>query len=167
MEWYEVAFDRFYPILYSHRDAEEAVHVIDTFGDYLEGKIPVLDMACGDGRYLKALRGAGHRAIGLDLSHYLLLRALEESEHRGMIAQGDMRRLPFLDASFGAVINMFTSFGYFSADTDNLLVFREVRRVLTRRDRFYRETAHVIIDVSERTPDALRGSLPREKRRLF
>jgi SAM-dependent methyltransferase len=130
MEWYEVAFDRFYPILYNHRDAEEAVYVIDTFGSYLEGRTPVLDMACGDGRYLKALRWVGHTAIGLDLSHYLLLRALEDPEHRGMIAQGDMRRLPFLDASFGAVINMFTSFGYFSVDTDNLLVFREVRRVL-------------------------------------
>ncbi len=130
MEWYEVAFDRFYPILYSHRDAEEAERVIDTYGGYLEGKTPVLDMACGDGRYLRALREAGHSAIGIDLSHYLLLRALEDPEDRGTIAQGDMRHLPFVDGSFGAVINMFPSFGYFSADTDNLLVFREVQRVL-------------------------------------
>lgn len=130
MEWYEVAFDRFYPILYSHRDAEEAGRVIGTYGGYLEGKTPVLDMACGDGRYLRALRGAGHSVIGLDLSHYLLLRAVEDPENQGMISQGDMRHLPFVDEGFGAVINMFTSFGYFSADTDNLLVFREVQRVL-------------------------------------
>ena len=41
-----------------------------------------------------------------------------------------MRYLPFVDGSFGGVINMFTSFGYFSVDIDNLLVFREVQRVL-------------------------------------
>jgi len=34
------------------------------------------------------------------------------------------------------VWNMFTSFGYFSADTDNLLVFREVQRVLKPGGRF-------------------------------
>jgi SAM-dependent methyltransferase len=130
MEGYEVAFDRFYPILYSHRDVEEAARVVETFGGYLEGKTPILDMACGDGRYLKALRAAGHSVCGLDLSHYLLLRAVEEADNAGLIAQGDMRHLPFADESFGAVINMFTSFGYFSADTDNLLVFREVQRLL-------------------------------------
>ncbi len=136
MEWYEVAFDRFYPILYSHRDVDEAARVVGTFGGYLEGKTPVLDMACGDGRYLKALRGAGYSVCGVDLSHYLLLRALEEPDHKGLIAQGDMRHLPFLDESFGAVINMFTSFGYFSVDTDNLLVFREVQRILEPRGVF-------------------------------
>ena len=43
-----------------------------------------------------------------------------------------MRHLPFGDGAFGGVINMFTSFGYFSVDTDNLMVFQEVTRVLRR-----------------------------------
>ena len=41
-----------------------------------------------------------------------------------------MRRLPFQNETFGAVLNMFTSFGYFGADMDNLLVVREISRVL-------------------------------------
>lgn len=130
MEWYEAAFDRFYPVLYGHRDAEEASFALKTFGSFLAGRTPVLDVASGNGRYLKALLEAGHSAYGLDLSHYLLRRAAEDPSLRGRLVQGDMRHLPFAGGRFGAVINMFTSFGYFSADTDNLLVFREVHRVL-------------------------------------
>lgn len=130
MEWYEAAFDRFYPILYSHRDAGEALRAVETFNRFLEDRSPILDMASGDGRYLAALRAAGHEAYGLDLSHYLLRRAVEDPDNRGRVVQGDMRHLPFIDGAFGAVINMFTSFGYFSVDTDNLLVFREVKRIL-------------------------------------
>ena len=130
MEWYEAAFDRFYPILYSHRDDDEASLVIDTFGRFLGGRSPVLDIASGGGRYLKVLLENGYDAFGLDLSHYLLRRAVEDPALRHRLVQADMRDVPFRDESFGAVINMFTSFGYFSVDTDNLLVFREVSRVL-------------------------------------
>ena len=151
MEWYEAAFDRFYPILYSHRDADEAALAIDTFGAYLEGSEPILDLASGDGRYLKALIDAGYEAYGLDLSHYLLSRAVSDPELRGRMVQGDMRHLPFSDESVGAVINMFTSFGYFSVDTDNLLVFREVHRVLRRGGVFLLD----FINTSRISADAL------------
>jgi SAM-dependent methyltransferase len=130
MEWYEAAFDRYYPVLYGHRDAEEASLVVRTFASFLAGRTPVLDVASGNGRYLKALLAGGHDAYGLDLSHYLLRQSAEGDGHRGRLVQGDMRRLPFADGAFGAVINMFTSFGYFSTDTDNLLVLREIHRVL-------------------------------------
>ncbi|UCG53299.1 MAG: class I SAM-dependent methyltransferase [Candidatus Latescibacterota bacterium] len=130
MEWYEVAFDRVYPILYAHRDVGEATRVIENFGYLFADKSPVLDLASGNGRYLEALRRKGFESFGLDLSHYLLRSSVEEWEHTGLLVQGDMRHLPFTDRSLGAVINMFTSFGYFSIDTDNLLVFKEIQRVL-------------------------------------
>ena len=130
MEWYEAAFDRTYPILYPHRSAEEAFTAIDTFAPYLEDAGTVLDLASGGGRYLEGLRRRGIHAFGVDLSLYLLERSLDEWGHDGRLVQGDMRYLPFGSDSFGAVINMFTSFGYFSLDTDNLMVFREVARVL-------------------------------------
>jgi len=130
MEWYEAAFDRTYPILYPHRDAEEAFAAIDTFGPYLEGQTPVLDLASGGGRYLEGLRRNSLEGFGLDLSLYLLQRSLEQWSHHGRLVQADMRVLPFVDGAFGSAINMFTSFGYFSADADNLRVFREVYRVL-------------------------------------
>jgi SAM-dependent methyltransferase len=132
MEWYEVAFDSLYPVIYEHRDFEEAEVVINSFAEIFHDKDPILDLACGNGRYIEALSVLGHRVYGLDLSHYLLRMSLERWGHHGKIVQGDMRRIPFHEGSMGAVINMFSSFGYFSTDTDNLLVFKEVFRILKR-----------------------------------
>ena len=72
MEWYEVAFDRLYPIIYSHRDVDEASKVIGKFEDLFFEKTPILDLASGNGRYVEALQRRGHTCFGLDLSHYLL-----------------------------------------------------------------------------------------------
>lgn len=130
MEWYEVAFDRMYPILYSHRDSAEASTVIEKFEDLFVDETPILDLASGNGRYVEAFRQRGHDCFGLDLSHYLLRKSVDVFGHEGRLVQGDMRHLPFVDGGIGAVINMFTSFGYFSSDTDNLLVFKEVQRIL-------------------------------------
>ena len=130
MEWYKVAFDRIYPILYRHRDEGESELVLDAFGDLVLGRDPVLDLACGGGRYMV---GAGKRGMltwGVDLSEYLLSDAARHAGLAGRLVRGDMKRLPFRDGSFGAVLNMFTSFGYFGVDMDNLLVLREVSRVL-------------------------------------
>jgi SAM-dependent methyltransferase len=130
MEWYEVAFDSLYPVIYEHRDFEEAEAVVNNFAGIFRDKDPILDLACGNGRYIEALTMLGHSVYGLDLSHYLLRMSLERWGHHGKIVQGDMRRVPFREGSVGAVINMFSSFGYFSTDTDNLLVFKEVFRIL-------------------------------------
>jgi ubiquinone/menaquinone biosynthesis C-methylase UbiE len=132
MEWYEVAFDSLYPVIYEHRDFEEAETVVNNFAHVFEGKDPILDLACGNGRYIEALSTIGHRVYGLDLSHYLLRMSLDSWGHHGKIVQGDMRRIPMREKSVGAVINMFTSFGYFSTDTDNLVVFKEVYRILAQ-----------------------------------
>jgi len=130
VEWYEVAFDRTYPLLYGHRDVDESMAVVEAFGDYFLDAAPILDLASGNGRYVESLLRKGFEAYGLDLSHYLLRSSVEEWGHAGRLVQGDMRHLPLLDASVGGVWNMFTSYGYFSIDTDNLLVFKEIHRVL-------------------------------------
>lgn len=130
MEWYEAAFDRMYPVIYRHRDLDEAEEVVRAFAPFLRPEEPVLDLACGPGRYLEALSRHGFAVVGLDLSHYLLKACVDRWGHGDEILQGDMRHLPFIDGSFASIINMFTSFGYFSRDTDNVLVFQEVFRVL-------------------------------------
>jgi len=129
-EWYETAFDTLYPVLYAHRNEEEAVGALETYEPFLHEGQPLLDLASGSGRYLSTLVDKGYPAVGVDLSHFLLRTSLETFGLGGRVAQGDMRRIPFATGTFGSVINMFTSFGYFSVDTDNLLVLREVHRVL-------------------------------------
>lgn len=130
MEWYETAFDRIYPVLYRRRDEVEAERVFDAFGDLLTGGEPILDLACGGGRYMATAARRGLQVWGVDLSSFLLGEAVTRKELVGRVVRADMRRLPFHDGTFGAVLNMFTSFGYFGVDMDNLMVFHEVSRVL-------------------------------------
>ena len=130
MSWYHNAFDRLYPVLYPHRSREEARTTVESFAAELTRTGPVLDLACGDGRYLDALAGRGLCAWGLDLSEFLLGRAVREFGHCGDLVGADMRYLPLCDRSIGTVMSMFTSFGYFADDDDNRRVLAEVSRVL-------------------------------------
>ena len=54
----------------------------------------------------------------------------------------DMRRLPFADASFDAVLNLFHAFGYLEDETQDELVLAEVARVLAPGGRFLLEVAN-------------------------
>lgn len=130
MTWYQEWFGEEYLELYSHRDENEARQQVGffsrTFGP-IDG--PVLDLACGMGRHVQELRGAGYRPFGCDLS-YLLLRTGVGEYGPMPVARADMRRLPFWNASFAALVNFFTSFGYFSTEEENDSVVREMARVL-------------------------------------
>jgi SAM-dependent methyltransferase len=50
--------------------------------------------------------------------------------------RGDMRTLPFHEGAFGLVVNLFTSFGYFSTDAQHQGVLTEVGRVTRRGGMF-------------------------------
>ncbi len=130
MEWYKVAFGELYPLLYSHRDDAEAEGAVARLAPLLAGRGAVLDVACGAGRYLAAFTRAGLEAFGLDLSEFLLIEAAERRSLGDRLVLADMRTLPVRNASVGVVTNMFTSFGYFETDGDDLRVVREVSRVL-------------------------------------
>ena len=132
--WYESAFRSDYLDLYPHRDLTTArAEVSGLLARELapEGA-RVLDLGCGFGRHSLALREAGRRVFGLDLSRDLLAhaRALPGFEPLvGRLVRGDFRRLPFGRAAFDAVTMLFSSFGYFDEVT-NAAVLDEVARVL-------------------------------------
>jgi len=125
--WYREWFGEAYLELYAHRDAGEAAVNVEGVLSLLAGERPraVLDLACGTGRYTRALRERGLRTLGLDLSLTLLARG----DALPRVA-GDMCLLPFADATFDWVLNFFTSFGYFEDEEDNLQVIREAARTL-------------------------------------
>lgn len=129
-EWFKVAFGELYPLVYPHRDRAEAERVAAKLAPLLGTSRPVLDVACGDGRYMCALTAAGADVYGVDLSEFLLGEAVKRGGLAGRVVCGDMRRLPFGSGAFGSAINMFTSFGYFESDGDNGEVLAEVERVL-------------------------------------
>lgn len=130
VKWYEAAFDALYPVLYPHRDDAEAELAAESFKEAFDGHAPVLDVACGGGRHMKAFVEHGIEIYGVDLSEFLLKEAVSSRRLTGTVVRGDMKLLPFATGSFGGAINMFTSFGYFDTDVDNVMVFQEVARVL-------------------------------------
>ncbi len=136
-EWFEQWFGEEYLRLYPHRDeadASAAVALIQRWRP-LAGQ-RVLDLACGPGRHARQMSAAGARVLGFDLSMPLLARARLHAGTAVRLVRGDMRALPFHESSFDVVVNLFTSFGYFSDDEQHRTVLREVRRVVTDQGAF-------------------------------
>src|SRR5262249_53894713 len=129
--WYAGWFNQDYLDLYAHRNAQEARSV----ADFIAARLPgvgdgrTLDLGCGAGRHLPYL-AERQPTVGLDLSPWLLDVARDKNPGSSL-TRGDMRSLPFRDASFNLVVSLFTSFGYFADDAENVQVLEEIGRVTT------------------------------------
>jgi len=131
--WFSDWFQEDYLTLYQHRDTAEARGFLDRILPELDLRPPdwVLDLACGAGRHSHYLVEKGFRVVGFDLSRPLLLKASGSSRSSPIVwVQGDMRSISVQSKSMSAAVNLFTSFGYFLDDRDNIAVLREISRVL-------------------------------------
>lgn len=130
--WFREWFGEEYLALYPHRDVEEAERGARLFrrATGLPAGGRVLDLACGAGRHLEALRRLGYRPLGLDLSPDLLRRSRERVGPDVPLARADMRRLPVGAARLDGTVLFFTSFGYFDDLADDARVLAEIRRTL-------------------------------------
>ena len=134
-EWWQGQFDAHYlleyqPIFDLGRDRQEVSRLIDLLG--LPAGSRVLDVPCGQGRHAHLLAEAGFDVDGLDLSRELLERARARGTGPTLrYTRGDMRKLPARwTARFDAVVNLFTSFGFFLQPRDDGTVVAEWARVL-------------------------------------
>jgi ubiquinone/menaquinone biosynthesis C-methylase UbiE len=128
-QWYEESFGEDYLLVYKHRNRESASFEVEQMIEWLG--LSILDLCCGTGRHTISLALQGLHVVGLDLSKTLLTRAVSEAKGLSIpFVHGDMRKLPFMDHSFDVVLNLFTSFGYFTEDKDNEQVIKEIARVL-------------------------------------
>ncbi|MGF7030168.1 SAM-dependent methyltransferase [Paenibacillus mucilaginosus] len=169
--WYEKSFGRDYLLVYKHRDMQGAYEEVRRMMEWLE--LPegseVLDLCCGMGRHSKALHSFGFRVTGVDLSEVLLEEAVK-GDPAGEVRwlRGDMRDVP-LEGPFDAVVNLFTSFGYFDDEGDNMRVLREIHRLLAPGGRFiidYLNPSYVeehLVPASAREEEDIRIE---EKRRI-
>jgi ubiquinone/menaquinone biosynthesis C-methylase UbiE len=100
----------------------------------------VLDCPCGFGRHAIVLARVGYKVTGADRSQVLLDEAKRQAGDVELeLVQADYRELPFGDASFDAVLNLFTALGYVGKEGDQQAL-REFRRVLKPGGRLVVET---------------------------
>src|SRR6266542_2242179 len=118
-EWFREWFGEDYLAIYPHRNAEEAERVVKLVRRLVgQRKVHrVLDLACGAGRHARFLRKHWW-TVGYDLSAPLLHLARHDDPHAPYV-RGDIRSLPFREESFSLVVNLFTSFGYFTDDAEH------------------------------------------------
>src|SRR5947207_158003 len=92
----------------------------------------VLDVPCGQGRHSHLLAEAGFDVTGVDYSRFLLDVARQRgTSSRLRYHRADMRTLPASwTARFDAVLNLFTSFGFFVDPSDDRRTLAEFARVL-------------------------------------
>jgi SAM-dependent methyltransferase len=132
--WYERWFGREYLELYAHRNEAEAEKDIDAAEKLLDliSHQPILDLACGAGRHSIELARRGYTVTGIDLSRELLEQAESKAAELNLkidFQRHDMRKLPFRE-EFGALLNMFTSFGYFEDDRENGRIMHSIAKAL-------------------------------------
>lgn len=173
MSWYEEWFDEEYILVYGHRDAAEARRDIEFAQEALalSPQDRILDLCCGNGRHLSALSDQGFaKVVGIDLSFALLSLArdtLNRSDSFPGLVQSDMRHLPF-NRCFNAVLNLFTSFGYFESDEENLQVLQAMSDCLCGGGRFildYLNPERVIQYLEARSERIVEGRRVVETRR--
>ncbi|MCF8322730.1 MAG: methyltransferase domain-containing protein [Flavobacterium sp.] len=130
--WFASWFDTpYYHILYKERNYREAQVFMDNLTHYLNlpEKAKVLDLACGKGRHAIYLNQLGFEVVGADLSENSIAEASKNQNATLHFQVHDMRET--FDAKFDAIFNLFTSFGYFENDEDNLTTLKAMKSSLT------------------------------------
>lgn len=133
--WWASQFDAHYlheyePLFDLVRDRQEVARLLQVLE--LPSGARVLDCPCGQGRHAHLLAEAGFDVDGVDYSAELLAVARQRGTGKRLrYTQGDMRALPARwTGRFDAVVNLFTSFGFFDQPADDLRVLGQFARVL-------------------------------------
>jgi SAM-dependent methyltransferase len=134
-EWWSTYFDAGYvreyePLFDLVSDRRQVARLIELL--QLESGARILDVPCGQGRHAHLLAEAGFDVDGLDLSAHLIALAKQRGTAKNLrYRRGDMRRLPAnWTGRFDAVLDLFTSFGFFADARDDAKVIHEFARVL-------------------------------------
>jgi SAM-dependent methyltransferase len=139
MYWWQRFFDDHYLKVYKELESQasrEVESIIKMMA--LKPKAKILDLCCGYGRHSIELTQKGFEVTGYDLSDFFLEKAKKDSATLGQkteFIKGDMRELPF-EGKFDAVVNLFTSFGFFDDEKDDLKVLKGVCKALKPKGLF-------------------------------
>lgn len=130
-DWFKSWFNtKYYHILYKHRDDTEARIFIRNMLEFLDLNKDdlLLDLACGKGRHSIYLNSLGFNVIGADLSKNSIDEAKKFENERLKFVVRDMRHT--FKRKYNAIFNLFTSFGFFEDDNEDIAVLRNVKNAL-------------------------------------
>lgn len=141
MSWFEDWFDSpLYELLYSYRNEDEA----QKLARLIERQIPknkyprIVDVGCGRGRHSITLAELGYNVTGFDLSPQAIEKARKIAHKRELsnvkFIVNDMRKP--LNDRFDAALNLFTTFGYFLDENQNVEVLKNIHSMLKRNGLF-------------------------------
>jgi SAM-dependent methyltransferase len=126
--WFSSWFDTpYYHILYNNRGNKEAQEFMQNLVNFL--KLPkgasILDLACGKGRHSVYLNSLGFDVTGVDLSANSITYA-KQFENENLRFHTHCMCEP-LGEKYDAVLNLFTSLGYFEKESENLQSFEAIK----------------------------------------
>ena len=127
-EWYLDWFNSpFYHQLYKERDYSEATYFMNNLISKLQidKNSSILDLACGRGRYSLYLSKKGYKVTGIDISKENISEAKKNESDKLNYVLHDMRQP--LNEKFDLILNLFTSFGYYQNDKDNISVIKSIK----------------------------------------
>lgn len=153
--WFSSWFDTpYYHILYKDRNDHEAQHFMDNLTQHLNlpDNAKVLDLACGKGRHSIYLNQLGYNVLGADLSENSIEEANKSANENLSFKVHDMRDT--FEEKYDAIFNLFTSFGYFENDEDDLTTLKAIKNSLT-------EYGFAVIDFMN-VPQVLENLVPEE-----
>ena len=136
-DWFTDWFNTpYYHILYKDRNDDEAqlfMKHITTFLN-LPKKTHILDLPCGRGRHSVFLNSLGYKVTGGDLAANSIKLA-KKFENKTLNFKVQDMRVPF-NSKYDAVFNLFTSFGYFKDDKEDILILNNIKQSL-KKDGFF------------------------------
>ena len=138
-EWWHEFFPAFRPLfgVVSQKSTNAQVRYIIRKMNLKPGR-KFLDCPCGIGRIALPLARKGVRVTGVDITPSYLEELESRAKRAGLkikCLHRDMRRIDFKE-QFDAVANLWTSFGFFEKESENLLVLKKAFQALKPGGKF-------------------------------
>ena len=132
-DWFNTTY---YHILYKNRNDDEAQLFMKNITTFLN--LPksshILDLPCGKGRHAVFLNSLGYKVTGADLAENSIIEAKKMKNKSLHFEVADMRK-PLVN-KYDAIFNLFTSFGYFEDDKEDILILQNIKNGLTKNGIF-------------------------------
>ncbi|MFY0631033.1 MAG: class I SAM-dependent methyltransferase [Flavobacteriaceae bacterium] len=123
-DWFNTSY---YHTLYKNRNDEDAQLFMRNITEFL--KLPkdthILDLPCGKGRHSMYLNSLGYQVTGGDLSENSISYAKQFKNDTLRFKVKDMRES--YRHRYDTIFNLFTSFGYFEDDQEDILVLQNMK----------------------------------------